>query len=81
MGQKSLLVTEAEAARLLQVSPRFLQLRRYRGGGPEFVRVGARAIRYRVEDLQAWAAERLCGGPAGSRSDQSDAASDCAPQS
>lgn len=61
MQERSILVTEADAARLLGVSPRFLQQRRYRGGGPEFVRIAARAIRYRVEDLEAWASERVCG--------------------
>jgi hypothetical protein len=54
-----LLLTEAEAARLLGFTPRFLQQRRYTGNGPKFVRVSARAIRYRLADLEAWAAERL----------------------
>ena len=56
---QKLLLTEAEAARTIGFTPRFLQERRYRGGGPKFVRVSARAIRYRPEDLEAWAAERL----------------------
>ena len=54
-----LLLTEAEAARRLGFTPRFLQQRRYAGGGPKFVRISARAIRYRPEDLEAWAAERV----------------------
>ena len=54
-----LLLTEAEAARRLGFTPRFLQQRRYTGGGPKFVRVSARAIRYRPEDLEVWAADRL----------------------
>ena len=54
-----ILLTEAEAARRLGFTPRFLQERRYKGGGPKFVRVSARAIRYRPEDLEAWAEERL----------------------
>jgi hypothetical protein len=53
------LLTEAEAARVLGFTPRFLQHRRYVGEGPRFVRVSARAIRYRPEDLEAWAADRL----------------------
>lgn len=57
--QVKLLLTEAEAARRLGFSTRFLQQRRYVGGGPKFVRVSARAIRYRPEDLEAWAAERI----------------------
>ena len=54
-----LLLTESEAARRLGFSPRFLQQRRYTGGGPRFVRISARAIRYRPEDLVEWAADRL----------------------
>jgi hypothetical protein len=54
-----LLLTEAEAADRIGFTARFLQERRYRGGGPRFVRISARAIRYRPEDLEAWAAERV----------------------
>lgn len=54
-----ILITELEAARLLGFTPRFLQQRRYRGDGPPFVRISARAIRYRVADLEQWAAERV----------------------
>lgn len=53
------LLTEVEAAKLLGFTPRFLQERRSRGGGPPFVKVSARAVRYRPEDLEAWAADRL----------------------
>ncbi len=53
------LLTEVEAAGRLGFTPRFLQDRRMRGGGPRYVRVSARAIRYRPEDLAAWAAERI----------------------
>lgn len=56
MPDVRLLLTEAEAAKLLGFTPRFLQVRRYRGGGPKFVRISARAVRYRPEDLRAWAA-------------------------
>lgn len=54
-----LLLTEQEAAELLGFSPRFLQQRRYKGDGPKFIRVSARAVRYRVADLERWAAERV----------------------
>lgn len=53
------LLTEEQAAELIGFTPRFLQDRRLRGGGPSFVRVSARAIRYRPEDLRAWAEARL----------------------
>jgi hypothetical protein len=54
-----ILLSEREAAALIGFTPRFLQERRLRGGGPRFVRVSARAIRYRPVDLESWAAERL----------------------
>ena len=56
---RKLLLTEAEAAELIGFTPRFLQERRFRGGGPRFVAVSARAVRYRPQDLEEWAAERL----------------------
>jgi predicted DNA-binding transcriptional regulator AlpA len=59
MDTEKLLLTESEAARLLGFSPRFLQLRRSNGDGPKFVRVSARAIRYRLEDLERWAEQRI----------------------
>lgn len=54
-----ILITESEAASLIGLTPRFLQVRRYRGGGPPFVRISHRCVRYRPEDLKAWAAEHL----------------------
>ncbi len=54
-----LLLTEEEAAEAIGFSARFLQERRFRGGGPKFVKVSARAVRYRPADLVEWAAERV----------------------
>lgn len=54
-----ILLDERTAATALYVTPRTLQEWRRRGGGPQFVRVSSRCIRYRPEDLAAWAAERL----------------------
>ena len=54
-----ILLTEREAAELIGFTPRFLQERRFRGSGPKYVKVSARSVRYRPEDLQAWAADRL----------------------
>ena len=54
-----LLVTEKEAADLLGLTPRTLQAWRHRGGGPEYVRVSSRCVRYRPADLEAWAEDRL----------------------
>lgn len=59
-AQGALLLDERQAATLLQLTPRTLQAWRYQGGGPSFVRISARCIRYRPEDLRRWAAERLC---------------------
>lgn len=49
-----LLMDEKQAATLLGFSERTLQSWRCRGGGPPFIRVSARCIRYRREDLEAW---------------------------
>jgi hypothetical protein len=54
-----ILVTEAEAADLIGLTPRFLQARRHRGGGPPFVRISARCIRYQPSALRSWAEERV----------------------
>lgn len=54
-----ILLTESEAAERIGLTKRFLASRRYRGGGPPFVRISARCIRYRPEDLEEWAAERV----------------------
>lgn len=48
------LLTTTQAAAILGLSPRTLEGLRVRGGGPRFVRLSARAVRYRHEDLAAW---------------------------
>ncbi len=52
------LMDEREAANLLCYSIRALQNWRYRGGGPLFVKVSGRSVRYRRRDLLAWIDER-----------------------
>ncbi|HEY8535206.1 MAG TPA: helix-turn-helix domain-containing protein [Vicinamibacterales bacterium] len=52
----ALLIDEDEAAELLGLAPRTLQTWRHRGEGPPYVRISSRCIRYRVADLEAWAA-------------------------
>jgi hypothetical protein len=59
MTDRKILVDEREAADLIGLTPRFLQVRRQNGDGPPFVRVSSRCVRYRPEDLRAWAADRL----------------------
>ena len=53
------LIREREAAAFLGFSQRALESWRQRGNGPSFVKISARAIRYRRRDLIAWAEERL----------------------
>ena len=52
------LLTETEVAERLNVSIRTLQGWRLRGGGPLYVKIGAR-VRYRGEDLDAFVAAGL----------------------
>ena len=49
------LVNENVAAQFLGYSIRALQNWRVRGGGPPFVKLSSRSIRYRRRDLIAWA--------------------------
>ncbi len=54
-----ILLTEKEAAKILGFSIRTFQKWRGTGDGPQFVRVSARAIRYRREDLEAFIEARV----------------------
>lgn len=54
------LINEIEAAAFLGYSVRALQNWRVRGGGPRFVKVSARSVRYRRRDLNAWVESRIC---------------------
>ena len=53
------LLTETEAAEYLSLTNRALQAWRCQGRGPRFVKISARAIRYRLSDLEAWVEDRL----------------------
>ena len=65
------LIDEAEAAKFINQSKRTLQGYRYRGGGPLFVRLSRRCVKYRRIDLRRWAEARL-------RSSTSDAGPEAA---
>lgn len=52
------LIPETEAAKFVGYTIRALQNWRVRGGGPVFIKVSSRSIRYRRRDLIAWADER-----------------------
>ena len=54
----SSLVNEREAASILCYSVRALQNWRHRGGGPDFIKVSSRSVRYRRTDLEKWIAAR-----------------------
>ena len=53
------LIDEKEAGKFLDFSSRHMQGLRYRGGGPRFLRLSARCVRYRRWDLWKWAGEHL----------------------
>lgn len=50
---------EKAASRFLGVTPRYMQARRQKGGGPRFVRLSGRCIKYRRIDLKEWAEAHL----------------------
>lgn len=52
------LINEKEAAVFLGYTVRALQNWRLRGGGPKFIKVSARSIRYSRRDLYTWIKER-----------------------
>ena len=49
------LLTETEAAKFLGFSIRSLQGWRLKGGGPTFIKIGGKSVRYRRRDLIGWA--------------------------
>ncbi len=53
------LINEHEAAAFIGHSVRTLQKWRVTGGGPQFVKVSKRSIRYRRRDLIVWIEARL----------------------
>ena len=55
---KMQLLTTKEAAQFLGVSKAFLERDRWAGARIPFIRVGDRAVRYRVADLEAYIASR-----------------------
>jgi excisionase family DNA binding protein len=50
----SSLLTTQQAAELLNVSPAFLERNRCQGADIPFIKVGSRAVRYRLSDLEAY---------------------------
>lgn len=53
------LLNEQEASRMLGFTIRALQNWRVRGGGPQYVKISKRSVRYRRRDLLAWVNKHL----------------------
>lgn len=57
-------LSQYELARRWRLSPRTLERWRWTGEGPSFLKIGGR-VAYRLEDIEAWEAERLRRSTAG----------------
>lgn len=63
------LYTTAEAAHYLGVSMAFLERDRWAGARIPFIKIGSRAVRYRLDDLESYIGTRVrrstsdCGSP------------------
>jgi len=53
------LLTESQAAEFLGYTVRALQNWRVRGGGPKFLKISNRSVRYRRRDLMTWANSKV----------------------
>ena len=53
------LIDEKAAADFLGMTDRFMQNRRQQGGGPPYVLISSRCVRYTRRRLKAWADERV----------------------
>ncbi len=53
------LINEKAAANYLNLTDRTMQALRQRGGGPRYIMISSRCIRYRRVDLKAWADARV----------------------
>lgn len=58
-SDRRLFLSNAEAARFLNLSPRTLEKHRVIGGGPRFRKFGRRIV-YAIVDLEVWADARTC---------------------
>ena len=53
------LINEKEAGDFLGLSDRAMQKMRQTGGGPRYVHISSRCLRYRRVDLRIWAESRI----------------------
>lgn len=58
------LLTEKQAAEETGFTIRAFQAWRHRGGGPSFLRISSRAIRYRRSDIRSWYETKLASSTA-----------------
>ena len=58
-GENLKCVTESVAADILSISPRTLEKWRREGGGPKFIRMSHKCVRYRIADIEIFQEERL----------------------
>lgn len=52
--ERDSLLNEHQVEKEYDIAHRWLRQRRLKGGGPPFVRLGPRCIRYRRSDLEEW---------------------------
>lgn len=53
------LLTTVEAAKFLGVSKAFLERDRWAGARVQFIKVGSRAVRYRLSDLESYIEKQI----------------------
>ena len=53
------LLRQQEVAQILNLSPRTLEAWRHRGGGPRYLMLTPRCVRYRRADLVTWIEQRI----------------------
>ena len=58
--QDNKLLKTAEAAKYLSVSKAFLERDRWAGAKVPFIKIGSRAVRYRLQDLEAYILASTC---------------------
>jgi hypothetical protein len=61
--QSENLLTTAAAAKFLSVSQAFLERDRWAGARIPFIKVGSRAVRYRMADLEQYVVARRSSAP------------------
>ncbi len=54
-------IDDRAVAQFLGLSRTYVRQLRVSGGGPRFSRFGAKAVRYRVADVMAWAKDKPAG--------------------